>query len=184
MTRTRLIMMFLLLWPASAFASCYNYCDGLCAQGSGNLDRNTCTLRCTNNCVEDSNGNHSFTGTAPAISPPHNYGAIALSPTTLAFGHSINFASEELAAQEAMSHCHDDNEAKPADCKILLSFADSCASLALLQTTNTPGGSWGTAWAPTQEEASTKALASCKVMANAQCRIAHSACTQPTAVVK
>ena len=179
-TTLRLIACLTALAPLSAYAACYDHCAQLCTVNSGDLDLQTCTSRCTNACVQDSDGHYSFTANVPAIiiTAAKQVGTIALSATTLESGHSFGFPTPALAEQEALLHCHDDNPGKPADCKSILTFNDSCAALATLPGPTGSGGSWGIASAPNEEEARQKAQASCKVMAEADCHIAYSFCSQ------
>lgn len=174
----RRIILLLLLAPSAAHASCFDHCSALCKQNPGDLDAITCTSRCTTPCVEDSNGNYSFTTPPPVTAITEKFGAIAMSPTTLESGYAFGFTTGAQAEQEALKHCHDDYKTHAPDCKSLLTFVNSCAALALNTSATATGGSWGTAWAETPAEAEQKAQESCKVMASEDCTIAHSFCSR------
>ena len=173
----RLLLILLFSWPLPAHAACYDHCKALCQQNPGDLDLNTCTLRCTNACVED-NGNYSFTTPLPVPASTTRFGAIAISPATLESGHAFGFPSADIAGQEAQRHCRDDNKTHPEDCKTILTFPNTCASLAIKTRPTVPGGFWGTAFAPTEAEAAQKALESCKIMAGEACLTAYNFCSK------
>lgn len=166
--------------PSAAFATCFDYCSQLCQQNPGDLDHQTCTSRCTTACVEDAAGHYSFTNGAPVsvtAALSKHAGAIALSESTLSSGRSFGYPTTEQAQAQALQHCHEDTPGKPADCKVILTFTDACAALATLPKPG-GGGFWGTAFAPEETDAGQKALASCKVMANADCTVAASFCSK------
>jgi hypothetical protein len=60
--------------------------------------------------------------------PPDVWGAIAVSPSTLTEGHAWNFKSEQDASKRALKECQ--GATKAADCKIVVTVADVCVSLA------------------------------------------------------
>lgn len=172
-------VLILLLIPVPAFADCFAYCTGLCHSNPGGLDFQTCQNRCTNTCIEE-DGNYRFTAAAPpavTASIAQKNGAIALSPSTLGSGHAFGYLDAAKASTEALQRCHDDTPAHPADCKIILTFANSCAALAILPKPD-GGGTWGTAWADSKEEAESKALTTCAVTADANCSISFEFCSQ------
>lgn len=179
MIRKTLTLIVLLLGvPAAAHAACFDYCAQLCKNES-DLDHNTCTIRCANTCVEDNEGHYSFTGTAPVTGGNHHFAAIALSPASLLNGHAFGYATQAEAETEAARLCRDGNPAKPGDCKIILSFENACAALALRYADPGPGGFWGNATAPTEAEAAEKAGASCKAISGGACAVAYSFCSKP-----
>jgi len=66
----------------------------------------------------------------PAAAPaPDVWGAIAVSSSTLLAFNSWNYKSEADASKSALARCATDSKAN--DCKVLLTVADVCASLAI-----------------------------------------------------
>ena len=57
------------------------------------------------------------------------WGAIAVSPSTLLEGHSWNFKSEAGASNRALTECR--AVTKAHDCKVVITVADVCLSLAI-----------------------------------------------------
>jgi hypothetical protein len=64
----------------------------------------------------------------PAPPPePDVWGALAVSPSTLAQGHSWNFPTEAQAAKRALAECQAQHV---SDCRVVVTVADVCVSLA------------------------------------------------------
>jgi hypothetical protein len=64
----------------------------------------------------------------PAPPPlPDVWGALAVSPSTLSWGASWNYKDEAAASQNALSRCRANG---PSDCKLAVTVADVCVSLA------------------------------------------------------
>jgi hypothetical protein len=81
-----------------------------------------------------------------------NYGAIAYSPSTSAYGWSYDFPSRGAAESEALSKCR----AKANDCIVPIWFRDACGALAI-----GPNG-YGTGWGTDRSIAEQYALGVCR----------------------
>ena len=81
-----------------------------------------------------------------------NYGAIAYSPSTKAYGWSYDFPSRGAAESEAMSRCR----TKAGDCFVPLWFRNACGALAI------GSGGYGTGWATDRSSAEHQALGVCR----------------------
>jgi Domain of unknown function (DUF4189) len=81
-----------------------------------------------------------------------NYGAIAYSPSTKAYGWSYDYPSRAAAEREALSRCR----TKASDCMIPLWFRDACGALAI------GSGGYGTGWASERGSAESQALGVCR----------------------
>ncbi len=105
------------LWPATR-GECAQRCP-VCGNDA------VCTSMyesCMNTCM---NG-----PARPAPAPlPDVWGAIAVSPSTLLDGHSWNFKSEQDATKAALKECQ--TTSKASDCKVIVTVADVCVSLAI-----------------------------------------------------
>jgi hypothetical protein len=95
-----------------------------------------------------------------------NYGAIAYSPSTKAYGWSYDYPSRGAAEREALSGCR----AKASDCIIPLWFRNACGALAI-----GPNG-YGTAWATERSSAERRALDVCRRNSGG-CAVARWVCT-------
>lgn len=87
------------------------------------------------------NGN----GATPAAAEqPDVWGAIALSPSTLASGNAWNYRSAAEAASRATAECR---KSGASDCKVVVTVADHCVALAISKAENiyTVGGPVGAA---------------------------------------
>jgi hypothetical protein len=81
-------------------------------------------------CILTGTCNSSNPGAKPAPPPlPDVWGALAVSPSTLLWGSSWKWNSKKEAESEALRRCH--LEGGPGDCKIVVTVADVCASLAV-----------------------------------------------------
>jgi serine/threonine-protein kinase len=80
------------------------------------------------------------------------FGAIAVSPSTLALGWSYNFRSRAGAERDALRRC----AANAHDCQIGIWFRNACGALA-----SGNRGGWGAAWGPTRSAAIRNALNEC-----------------------
>jgi uncharacterized protein DUF4189 len=89
------------------------------------------------------------TGTGEAAAD--NYGAIAYSLSTKAYGWSYDYPSRSSAEREALAKCR----TKASDCMIPVWFRNACAALAI-----GPNG-YGTAWATERGNAERLALQVC-----------------------
>ena len=81
-----------------------------------------------------------------------NYGAIAYSPSTKAYGWSYDYPSRGAAESAALANC-----GKQAnDCIVPLWFRNACGALAI------GSNGYGTAWASQRSSAENQALAVCR----------------------
>jgi len=81
-------------------------------------------------CIITGTCNSSNAGAKPAPPPlPDVWGALAVSPSTLFWGSSWKWKSQKEAETEALRRCH--LAGGPGDCKIAVTVADVCASLAV-----------------------------------------------------
>ncbi len=89
---------------------------------------------------------------SPAAHARDYYGAIAVSPSTLALGWAYNFRSRGGAEADALSRCAQN----AGDCQIGTWFRNACGAFA-----SGDGGGWGAAWGPTSRSAIRNALNEC-----------------------
>jgi Domain of unknown function (DUF4189) len=81
-------------------------------------------------CIITGTCNSSNPNAKPAPPPlPDVWGALAVSPSTLFWGSSWKWKSQKEAESEALRRCH--LAGGPGDCKIAVTVADVCASLAV-----------------------------------------------------
>lgn len=139
-------------------------CSSVCEDKNPN---STCMSYCAAGNAGSSSG-----GGAPA----RQYGAIAISPSTLLYGHSFRFASRKQAEEAAMTYCFS-NKGNPRDCKVTLWFYDTCASLAIKQRGPGENGAWGAQWANSRESAKKKAIDACKTIAGTGCKTELTTCS-------
>ncbi len=124
------------------------------------------------------------TGNADCDTPPHGpfappppplpdvWGAIAVSPSTLASGHTWNYNSQRQAAAAALNTCR--LYARGAqDCRVVLAVADVCASLAesTIDRIFSVGGPSGAA-----NFTDANAMLHCQRAGGQNCRITDSFC--------
>jgi sugar phosphate isomerase/epimerase len=107
-----------------------------------------------------------FTVTSTAAQAAE-YGAIAVSPKSGAYGQSYNYPSKEQAQKRAMAECRK----HARDCKIGVTFWNSCGALAR------GNGGWGASHGSTPREAERKALRICEGYAS-NCRIRTQVCSR------
>ena len=112
-------------------------------------------------------------GQAPHV---RKYGAIALSASTVEYGFSYNFDSQERAEEAALTYCYS-NANKPRDCKVLVWFYDACASLAIKPDSGRKDAAWGAQWASSAQSANVKALEECQKYGGNGCKIERSFCS-------
>lgn len=80
-----------------------------------------------------------------------NFGAIAYSNTTGAYGYSYDHRSRGSAEVRAMSECR----ARGRGCKVAIWFKNACGSVAA------GSNGWGSAWASTRRDAERAAIRNC-----------------------
>jgi hypothetical protein len=99
------------------------------------------------------------------------HGAIAYSVDREVYGYSHSFGSAREAAAVAINNCRKENK-DAADCKVVVTFQNACGALALGDN-----GAYGSAWAMSQREASTKALNECRPHGGASCKVERQVCS-------
>jgi Domain of unknown function (DUF4189) len=93
-----------------------------------------------------------YAGVGSGEAAAQNYGAIAYSPSTKAYGWSYDYPSRSAAESVAMSNC-----GKHAnDCIVPLWFRNACGALAI------GSNGYGTAWASERAGAEKQALVVCR----------------------
>ncbi len=98
-----------------------------------------------------------------------NFGAIAYSPSTGAYGYSINYGSKRVAQNRALDKC--DEYARTSDCDVLVWFQNACGSLA-----EGPDG-YGSGWGTDRSTAERYALESCSEYSR-RCKVTETVCTE------
>jgi hypothetical protein len=95
-----------------------------------------------------------------------DYGAIAYSPSTGAYGYSNGYGSRGSAERAAMRNCR----ANGSGCQTALWFQSACGAVA-----KGPDG-WGSGWAASKAGAQSQAIASCRQYSGS-CRIVVWSCS-------
>jgi hypothetical protein len=125
---------------------------------------------------------------AALFSPEHASadGAIAVGMTQdvvkdgFAYGWAVNYDSKAEARNFALDNCRKRQEAKRAamECRLIATFKNECASIAMDPKAGTPGVGW--AVASNKSDAEERALAHCKLTAGSSreqfCEISESKC--------
>lgn len=148
--------------PSALADSCQARCDSnyyFCNRGGASpgerscaTGRSTCYTRCRG-------------------SSGPSYGAIAFSGSADVHGFSRNHDSRARAEAEALAHCRTWGRGAE-DCKVLLWFHDRCAALA-----TGDNGAHGSAHDPQRRAAANRALAECRPLGGASCRIVREVCS-------
>lgn len=102
--------------------------------------------------------------------PTRTYGAIAYGAESTAAGWSYDFGTPGDAGRKALSTCR----ARGGDCKVVLTFSNSCAALAVADDKR-----FMTAQAKTRQAAEASALAACKGEGGINCEVQAWSCTRP-----
>lgn len=95
-----------------------------------------------------------------------DFGAIAYSPTSGAYGYSYAFGSRGEAERAAVRKCRTNG----SGCQTAIWFQNACGAVA-----KGPGG-WGSGWATSRQGAYAKALASCQQYSQ-QCKVLVWSCS-------
>lgn len=163
--RTMLLAIIVLAFcwaPSFAFEIA---CGMVCADNSPGSS-------CMSSCAA---GNNSGGGGGTAS---RNYGAIAVSPSTLKYGYSFRFATRRQAEEAALTYCFS-NKGNPRDCKVAVWYYDACASLAIKPKSasgDARDGAWGAHWSHSRASAGKKALAACQSVAASGCKTELTTC--------
>ena len=96
-----------------------------------------------------------------------NFGAIAYSNTTGAYGYSYDYGSRRSAEQAALANCRSNG----SGCKVVIWFQNSCGALAIGSDFG-----WGAAWASSRSQAERSAMRYCRQNSSG-CHIAAYSCT-------
>jgi len=167
--------LLLLMAGGAARAECWDQCYQDCGNGLSEGGKGLCTSRCNRYCTDESSDVYP----RPVYQAPRNakYGAVAISPTTLDAAYSYNFDTERAARADALKRCHEDTAGKPADCKITLSFANSCAALAMYKDDEAHHGTWSSALGASRAKAEQSAMGACTQHAQGPCKVVGSFCS-------
>lgn len=103
----------------------------------------------------------------PSTALAANYGAIAYSPSTGAFGRSWDYPNRRGAERRALNGCR----AHARDCRVAIWFRNACGALAVGNR-----GGWGSGWGNSRSRAQNEARAVCRRHTN-NCKIRVWQCT-------
>ncbi|MBX3573941.1 MAG: DUF4189 domain-containing protein [Mesorhizobium sp.] len=96
-----------------------------------------------------------------------DFGAIAFSPQSGAYGYSYGAGTRAQAERIAMSNCR----ANGAGCRLLVYFRNACGALAVGN-----GNGYGYAWAGTRGQAEGRAMQECRNQTSS-CRLVAWSCS-------
>lgn len=143
--------------PVPARADCMSACQSdyyACTRAYGERDcattRSICQMRCLTT----------------------NFGAIAYSDSTGAYGWAYNYDSRQGAERAAIGFCRD-TEDEAQDCRVLAWFNGACGALAI-----DPDGPYGADWGRTRQDAATKALVVCRESGGEACEVEQVVCAK------
>jgi hypothetical protein len=105
---------------------------------------------------------------APAASYAGDWGAIALSTRTGAWGSSWNYDYEDQARARALRECRQ----HASDCRVFKTFSNVCVALA-----GDGSGNFGWAWGYTNSERRRRAMQQCRDQGGRGCKIVSTFCT-------
>ncbi|MCY0095088.1 DUF4189 domain-containing protein [Hoeflea ulvae] len=101
-----------------------------------------------------------------AASHADNFGAIAFSQSSGAYGTSYDYSSRRDAENRAMTECR----TRSRGCKVAIWFRNACGAVA------TGANGWGSAWAGNRQQAERAAKQNCSKHTNG-CRTLAWSCT-------
>lgn len=154
----------------AAQAACHDKCNLVCAQDDAIVA--SCYTACRAMCSDDDTA-----ARAADHAPAHQYASVALSPKSLIYGYSYGRHSRAEAETIALDSCAK-APGKPRDCKVQLSFRDTCGSLAVKPNSGEDDGVWGTDWATDKMSAEKMALSYCSEIAGVDCRTEITFCAR------
>jgi hypothetical protein len=96
------------------------------------------------------------------------YGAIAYSRSTGAYGYAYDFDSEARARRTALNNC----ARRATDCQVVMTFFDQCGALA-----ETPKYEVSPGLGKTRKEAEDRSLAACRAAGGKNCSVAAWTCS-------
>ena len=105
---------------------------------------------------------------AAAPANAQQFGAIAFSERTGAWGWSSGYDSRGEAERRALGEC----VARGGPCVVATWFRDACGALA-----KSPDNGWGGEWGNSVSEAQSKAMSRCVAEGNRGCQVIESACS-------
>ena len=117
------------------------------------------------------NASGSSTSAAPGPSAPAQFGAIAYSPSSRAYGYSFNFGDRSSAESIALGRCRQ-NAGGATDCDVKVWF-QACGALA-----SASDGSFGTGWGGNPAAANSEAVRVCSAY-SAGCQVQGTVCNGP-----
>ncbi len=83
----------------------------------------------------------------------NNYGALAYSPSTGAWGGAYDYASRRAAENRALSECR----ARGRGCQVAVWFRNACGAISVGNN-----GGWGSGWGSSRSRAEREARAVCR----------------------
>jgi hypothetical protein len=104
----------------------------------------------------------------PSAASAGDWGAIALSTRTGAWGTARNYDDEDGARARAMSECRK----HASDCRVYKTFENTCVALAGDRT-----GNFGWSWGYTNNERRRRAIAQCRDQGGQNCTVENTFCT-------
>ena len=104
----------------------------------------------------------------PSAASAGDWGAIALSTRTGAWGTSYNYDDEEEARDRAMTECRKNAR----DCKVFRTFENTCVAVA-----GDGSGNFGWAWGYTTSERRRRAISQCRDQGGRNCKVETTFCT-------
>ena len=107
----------------------------------------------------------------PSAASAGDWGAIALSTRTGAWGTSYNYDDEEEARDRAMTECRKNAR----DCKVFRTFENTCVAVA-----GDGSGNFGWAWGYTTSERRRRAISQCRDQGGRNCKVETTFCTGST----
>jgi hypothetical protein len=100
-----------------------------------------------------------------------SYAAIAYGAKSTAYGYSLDQHTQQAAERGALADCRSNGD----DCKVVASFADSCAAVAAIESK----GVFSTGNGPTEQEAKDAALKTCEHTQGRGCQLEVWTCAKP-----
>lgn len=104
----------------------------------------------------------------PSAALAGDWGALALSTSTGAWGTSYNYDDEEEARERAMRECRKNAR----DCKVFKTFENTCVAVA-----GDSAGNFGWSWGYTSSERRRRAIAQCREQGGKGCKVESQFCT-------
>jgi len=104
----------------------------------------------------------------PSAALAGDWGALALSTSTGAWGTSYNYDDEDEARERAMRECRKNAR----DCKVFKTFENTCVAVS-----GDSAGNFGWSWGYTASERRRRAIAQCREQGGKGCKVESQFCT-------